>query len=96
VLDDFTVRTFSEHLGGAFRVYPEDSEPFDVELISASGVGEESEGGRPFSVVFRGSADVALPQRTYRMEHAGIGAFEIFLVPIGPDEKGPRYEAVFN
>ncbi len=96
MLEDFTVRTFSEHLGGAFRVYPEDSEPLGVELISANEVGEESEGGRPFSVVFRGGADVSLRQRTYRMEHAGIGEFEIFLVPIGPDEKGPRYEAVFN
>jgi hypothetical protein len=96
VLENFTVRTFSEHLGGAFRVYPEDSDPLDVELISANELGEEPGGGRPFSVVFRGSGNVALPQRTYRMEHAGIGEFEIFLVPIGPDEKGPRYEAVFN
>ena len=46
--------------------------------------------------MFRGGGDVALPQRTYRMEHAEIGTFEIFLVPIGPDEKGLRYEAVFN
>ena len=96
MLEDFTVRTFSKHLGDAFRVHPEDSDPLDVELISANELGEEPRGGRPFSVVFRGSADVALPQRTYRMERAGIGEFEIFLVPIGPDEKGPRYEAIFT
>jgi hypothetical protein len=46
--------------------------------------------------VFRGPQDVSLPQRIYRVEHAGIGAFEIFLVPIGPDEGGHRYEAVFT
>ena len=96
MLENFTLRTFSEHLGGAFRVYPEDSDPLDVELVSATGSGEGPEGGRPFSIVFRGGGNVALPQRTYRMEHPEIGAFEIFLVPIGPDEKGPRYEAVFN
>lgn len=96
MLENFTVRTFSEHLGGAFRAYPEGSNPIDVELISATELGEEPRGGRPFSIVFRGSGDVVLPQRTYRMEHADIGVFEIFLVPIGPDEKGPRYEAIFN
>jgi len=30
------------------------------------------------------------------MEHPGIGTFELFLVPIGPDEKGLRYEAIFT
>ena len=32
----------------------------------------------------------------YRVEHEDIGSFEIFLVPIGPDEKGMKYEAVFT
>jgi hypothetical protein len=30
------------------------------------------------------------------MEHPEIGVFELFLVPIGPDEKGLRYEAIFT
>jgi hypothetical protein len=30
------------------------------------------------------------------MEHEEIGAFDIFLVPIGPDEQGLLYEAIFN
>ena len=99
MLENFTVGTFSEHLGGTFRVYPDDSNQLDVELISATDLSEkpgETSRGRPFSVVFRGGGEASLPQRTYRMEHARIGVFEIFLVPIGPDEKGPRYEAVFN
>jgi hypothetical protein len=29
------------------------------------------------------------------MEHEEIGAFDIFLVPIGPDEEGLLYEAIF-
>jgi hypothetical protein len=33
-----------------------------------------------------------LPQRIFRLEHAELGAFELFLVPIGPGE----YEAVFT
>ena len=98
MLENFTVRTFSEHLGGTFRIYPDDSDALDFELISATDLGErpaETSPGRPFSVVFRGG-EASLPQRTYRMEHQEIGGFDIFLVPIGPDENGPRYEAIFN
>jgi hypothetical protein len=30
------------------------------------------------------------------MEHEGMGNFDLFLVPISRDDKGSRYEAVFN
>jgi hypothetical protein len=39
---------------------------------------------------------VPLPQRIYRIEHATLGAFDLFLVPIGPDAQGLRYQAVFT
>jgi hypothetical protein len=94
LLEDFTVGTFSGHLGESFRVFPDDSSMLDLELVSATEWGENS--GRPFSIVFRGPKDALLPQRIYRMEHEEIGAFEIFLVPIGPDDEGLLYEAIFN
>jgi hypothetical protein len=101
VLESFTIHTFSDHVGGKFRLHPYASDPLDVELISATelggSAGAEPPGRRqPFSIVFRGSGDVLLPQRIYRMEHDQIGSFELFLVPIGPDEKGLRYEAIFT
>jgi hypothetical protein len=52
-------------------------------------------GRRPFSLVFRGPRAPVLPQRVYRLESARLGALEIFLVPIGPDDAGLRYEAIF-
>lgn len=94
MLEDFVVGTFGGHLGEKFRVRVDASSALGLELISATELDEGS--GRPFSIVFRGPGDVLLPQRIYRMEHAEIGAFDIFLVPIGPDEAGMRYEAVFN
>lgn len=94
MLENFTVVTFSGHLGDSFRVHPDDSSALDLELVSATELGESS--GRPFSIVFRGPKDVLLPQRIYRMEHEQIGAFDIFLVPIGPDAEGLLYEAIFN
>jgi hypothetical protein len=49
-----------------------------------------------FSLVFREPSGVVLPQMIYRVEHDELGAFELFLVPIGPDAEGMRYEAVFT
>jgi hypothetical protein len=50
----------------------------------------------PFSLVFRCGKETPLPQGTYTVEHERMGTLEIFLVPIGPDEGGLCYEAVFN
>ena len=50
----------------------------------------------PFALVFRGPAGDVLPQGTYHVEHDALGAFDLFLVPIGADADGVRYEAVFG
>jgi hypothetical protein len=52
--------------------------------------------GTPFALVFRGPMQPILPQRLYPLHHHALGAVDIFLVPIGPDDVGQRYEAVFN
>jgi hypothetical protein len=65
----------------------------------STGGGQGVAGSRrraPFSTVFRGPATPILPQRIYRLQHPEIGGFELFLVPIGPDERGMRYEAIFT
>jgi hypothetical protein len=49
-----------------------------------------------FSVFFSGPGDCYLPQKAYPLEHDQMGAFDIFLVPIGRDDRGYNYEAVFN
>lgn len=53
MLEAFTVRTFSGHLGSTFRIYPDASNPLDFELISATELSESPERGsgghrRPF------------------------------------------------
>ena len=50
----------------------------------------------PFALVFHGPADGALSQQTCRFRHAQRGEFELFIVPLGPDEQGMRYEAVIS
>lgn len=103
MIETFTHATFADRLGEPFRVLLDDSRSAELRLAQATVLGSASakrwaEGGgrEPFTLVFRGSGDAVLPQRTYRMENDETGAFDVFLVPIGPDAEGMRYEAVFT
>jgi hypothetical protein len=50
-----------------------------------------------FSLLFSGAKDPALTQDTYLFEHAGIGRFEMFIVPAASrDTSRSYYEAIFN
>ncbi len=103
MLEQFTVETFAGRLGETFHIHLEAAPPLEMRLIEAralsGGAGQGAAGaGRraPFSIVFRGPRAPLLPQRIYRLEHGATGAFELFLVPIGPDGEGLRYEAIFT
>jgi hypothetical protein len=94
-LESLTAADLTAWRHGRFRVHAEGS-GFEVEVIEVS---EGSGGGlprSPFSLIFRGGPSPLLPQRIYRVEHETPGALDIFLVPLGPDEVGQRYEAVFT
>ena len=67
-----------------------------IELVLAEAErAPASSGGRraeAFSLVFSGPPDLALAQGTHHLDHAGLGGFDVFLVPLGPT----TYQAVFN
>lgn len=86
---------FSENLNTKFRIYPESSEPLEVELIEYTEV-NTSPRQEQFSIVFRGPLNIFLQQSIYKVEHDKIGTFDLFLVPIRQDQDGFYYEAVFN
>ena len=82
-------------------------QPFVIELDGHEGMpldlvdvytpsGPPSGGRQLFSLAFRGPRQPVLPQRVYTLANETLGSVEIFLVPIGPDEAGVRYEAVFG
>lgn len=48
-----------------------------------------------FAVLLTGPPE-PIEQATYRMHHAALGDFDLFVVPVGRDERGVQYEAVFN
>ena len=92
-----TEHEFSKHLNTNFRVKVEPVIELElVKVIGFPGTAEERSAMERFSVFFSGPDDRTLAQHTYLLEHEQMGEFEIFLVPVGRDEKGLRYEAVFN
>ena len=92
-----TEEEFTKHLNTRFRVTGE--QPLELELTEVKGYlskQNEESGMERFSAFFYGPGDRYLRQRVYALEHDVMGAFELFLVPVARDEKGFRYEAVFN
>ena len=102
MLDSLKSTDFSPYLNQTFRIHIPSLEPLETTLIEVTELGPErssdeaSSKRRPFSIVFRGPRDPIFPQSIYKIEHEAMGSLDLFLVPIGPDKKGVRYEAVFN
>ena len=96
--EPLTCDMFAEHLGETFRMVFESGDALDLELTEAEpSKGQPAPGCRPpFALLFRGPLDPVLPQQLYNLQHETMGDLTLFLVPIGPDEQGMRYEAVFN
>ena len=94
---------FSSRLHQHFIIRPESGEPIKAELVSVTRLGPRplarKGAARPFgfSIVLRTpQSNTYLPQHVYSVEHSRLGKHAIFLVPIGPDEHGMRYEAIFD
>ena len=51
--------------------------------------------GSPFVLHWLGPPEPVLPQAIYEIRR-GEEAYEIFIVPVGRNEQGVLYEAVFN
>ena len=92
---------FAGRLGEQFDVLGAETGPLRLELVEATesseagGSGPSGEQRRQFSLVFRGPAAPVLPQRTHAVRHEELGDLDLFLVPLGPDAQGMRYEAAF-
>ncbi len=98
-LDVLTQANFAPLVGSLFRMQMGPDQSIEIELIEATlAPGVQLEKGRPFSLLFIGPlpACARLNQRIYALEHESLGTLEIFLVPLGPDKKGMRFEAIFN
>jgi hypothetical protein len=94
-----TETEFSNHVNTKFRVVLEGEKSVDLELTEVKGYmskHNEQTGMERFSIYFQGPAEPHLPQKLYSFQHAEMGSFEMFLVPIAKNDAGFRYESVFN
>lgn len=98
MLDKLSHSAFSPLVGEVFRIET-DGAAMDGTLAECRALGRRPSGPgqrEPFSLIFRGPSGPAWPQGIYRLRHAALGEFELFLVPVGPDREGMRYEAIFT
>jgi uncharacterized protein DUF6916 len=94
MIDDITKPALIENLNTKFRMQL-DSGAVELELISVTDLSSSAR-NEQFSAVFRGPVDGPLYQTIFNLEHETLGSFALFLVPIGKDQNGIEYEAVFN
>lgn len=90
---------FDHRIGEVFTIALDTGGTLELRLAAVDELGGTSAGGArdPFALLLRGGPrDRYLPQRTYELEHPAMGALPVFLVPLGPDAEGMRYEAVFT
>jgi len=90
-----TKTAFEENLNSRFWLLDERSEPYALDLIELANA-YSTPRQEQFALRFRGDRNWIYPQGIYPMKHEAMGDFELFLVPIGRDETGTFYEAVFN
>ena len=97
---NMTEEDFRENLNTKFRVLAEDApRPIELELVEVKSYEprpNEQAGMERFSLYFYGPGDIYMPQYNYPLEHERMGRIAVFLVPVGRDDRGFRYEAVFN
>ncbi len=95
-LTSVTRETFAPHLGSRFALALSDG-VLELELCAVDALHASPNAPRaPFALRFRTPAVTGhLAQRIYALAHPVLGMLEIFLVPLGRDATGMRYEAVF-
>jgi hypothetical protein len=103
MLDQLELSRFEPLVGQSFEMPVEGAEPVTLELTEAGPVGELSakqaaELGKrlPFSLVFRGPAELRLEQSIRALRHPEIGELAVFLVQLDRSTEGSLFEAVFT
>lgn len=95
--------TFAAQLGTCFTVSKNSTATRTLKLVEATvtpsthPLAHHAADGRneKFSLLFRGTDDVALTQDTHVFEHADIGRFAMFIVPVKIQD-ATYYQAIFN
>ncbi len=99
MLDKLQSSDFLPYMNQTFCIRLEGIAPIDLELVEVSEVGAARGPAfrKPFSLMFLGPVSQQyLLQATYRLEHSQMGALDLFIVPLGPQQGRMRYQAIFS
>jgi hypothetical protein len=95
---DLTLDLFAPLVGDAFVIRAADGaiEAELVDAVAATHPGDPAAQRDPFSLTFRGPEAPALQQGIHEVVHPALEPVTLFLVPLGPADGGPQYQAVFG
>jgi Domain of unknown function (DUF6916) len=96
-LSEVTRQAFEPFVEQTFMVSTAEGS-FEARLIEVAPMGQTPgpNGRQAFSLVLRGPQADEPRQGIYRVAHGELGTLDLFLVPIGSDAQGTKYEAVFT
>jgi len=96
MLDTLEPEDFEGHINSRLTVQIGDVSQ-QADIVSVKRLSRHDDHRQPFSVIIRsGPVDRHWPQGTYILNHPEHGELMLFMVPIGPDSEGMRYEISFG
>jgi hypothetical protein len=101
ILSYYNQSTFAPYVNTEFRVRVDELKVRKITLVEVKGYAgasrPETAGEECFSLFFTAPSSSSFKQNTYEVEHAALGKFSLFLVPVGMRSGGKQYfEAAFN
>ena len=94
-LSTLTADDFISRRGRPVRVIAGD-EAMPLEIADINAMGQSERPGGAFSVLFRGPKSPVIDQAMHQVEFDTEPPIGLFLVPVGEDDSGILYEAVFG
>ena len=95
MLGELAKASFTENLNTRFRTVLQDSTVIEMELIEVIDR-RSTPRQEQFSLLFRAPQEAPIEQGMYLLQHDHLEPGDLFLVPVGRDEQGFYYQAVFN
>ena len=87
---------FAPHFETIFEIEYQPETRLAVRLSDATMFPQVTATGHAFRLLFQSELREYLPQGNYRFFHESLGELILFMVPLGPNEHGMRYEVIFN
>lgn len=98
-MSQLTIHDFLPYLHQKFVILLDSGQSYSLELIEVRDLGDAPgpEFRKPFALtLLNPDSSAYLPQRTYHLEHEHLGGMDLFIVPLGPDASGMKYEITFS